>query len=200
MFTGIVTAVGTIAAAEDRGEVKRFSILSPYDPPSLAIGASVACAGICLTVTSRQASGAGVAFQVDVGPETLGLTTAASWRIGARLNLERALKIGDELGGHLVSGHIDGLATVLDRADLGATVRFELDAPEPLHRFVAAKGSVALDGVSLTVNRVQGRRFSVHLIPHTLTLTTFTERRPGDRLNLEVDLLARYAARLAETA
>ncbi len=200
MFTGIVTALGRVAAAEERAGSRRLVIAAPYDPAGIAVGASINCSGICLTVIAVEANEAGSRFAVDVGPETLALTTAAAWRVGTAVNLERALKIGDELGGHIVSGHVDGMADILEREDFADTVRFGLSAPPPLHRYIARKGSVALDGVSLTVNAVEGTRFSIHLIPHSLAVTTFGDRRPGDRMNLEVDLLARYAARLAETA
>lgn len=200
MFTGIVTAVGRVAAAEPRGDTRRLVIASPFDAASIAIGASIACSGVCLTVTEVATDGAGSHFAVDIGPETLALTTVPDWHVGTPLNLERSLKLGDELGGHIVSGHVDGLAEIIARQDYPDTVLFALDVPPPLHRYIARKGSVALDGISLTVNEVGGTRFSVHLIPHTLAVTTFGARRAGDRVNLEIDVIARYAARLAETA
>ncbi len=200
MFTGIVTAVGTVVSATPHGDVQRLVVRAAYDAATIALGASINCAGICLTVTAVNATAEDADFSVDLGPETLALTTAGTWRTGTPINLERSLHIGDELGGHIVTGHVDGLATIVARADLGETVRFDLEAPAPLHRFIARKGSVCLDGVSLTVNAVEGRRFSVHLIPHSLSVTTFGARREGDRVNLEIDLMARYAARLAETA
>lgn len=196
MFTGIVTSVGTIARVTEADATREVLIAADFDPTSLVLGASVACAGICLTVTSHIPEAGGTAFTVDVGPETLGLTTAADWQTGTRINLERSLRIGDELGGHLVTGHVDGLARILRREDLGETVRFTFDAPAHLARFIAAKGSVCLDGTSLTVNTVDDARFTCHLIPHTLAVTTWSERREGDAVNLEVDLMARYAARL----
>jgi riboflavin synthase len=199
MFTGIVSAIGVIREAEQRNDLRRFVIGSPYDAATIALGASIACAGVCLTVVAVEPSdGGGSDFAVEAGPETLALTTASGWTTGARLNLERALRIGDELGGHLVSGHVDGLAEILAREEFGETVRFTLEAPAPLARFIAVKGSVCLDGTSLTVNAVDGRRFTCHLIPHTLSVTTWGDRRPGDRVNLEIDVMARYAARLAE--
>lgn len=198
MFTGIVTAIGRVAAVTAQGGVRRIAIASDLDPAGLAIGASIACSGICLTVTSFTEEERGLSFTVDVGPETLALTTASQWVSGTRINLERSLRIGDELGGHLVSGHVDGLADLLAHEEIAGTVRFLLKAPGELARFIAVKGSVALDGTSLTVNAVDGDRFSCHLIPHTLAVTTWGERRPGDRVNLEVDMMARYAARLLE--
>ncbi|MFN3482365.1 riboflavin synthase [Rhabdaerophilum calidifontis] len=214
MFTGLVSDIGTIIHAEGGADLRRFRIACRYDPASIAIGASIACAGICLTVTHAGAAAQGAAdpepgawFEVEAAAETLRLTRAAQWRTGTRLNLERALKLGDELGGHLVTGHVDGLARILARetvtaadGDWGATARFVLEAPAPLHRFIAAKGSVTLDGVSLTVNTVEAQRFSVLLIPHTLKVTTFGAREAGEEVHLEIDMMARYAARLAETA
>jgi riboflavin synthase len=198
MFTGIVTSVGTVAQVTEAGATRQVVIAADFDPTGLVIGASVACAGICLTVTGRTPEAGGTAFTVDIGPETLALTTAAAWDAGTRVNLERSLRIGDELGGHLVTGHIDGVANILRREDLGETVRFTFEAPAALARFIAAKGSVALDGTSLTVNTIDGVRFTCHLIPHTLAVTTWSDRRGGDAVNLEVDLMARYAARLTE--
>ena len=199
MFTGIVTDVGTVETVEARNDVRKLVIASRYEAAGIAIGASIACSGVCLTVVAVEPRpDGGSRFVVEAGPETLALTTAVDWATGTRLNLERALAIGDELGGHLVTGHVDGLAEILVREDVGETTRFELRAPAPLARFVAAKGSICLDGTSLTVNTVAGDTFSVHLIPHTLAVTTWGERRAGDRLNLEVDLMARYVARLRE--
>lgn len=198
MFTGIVTDIGKILDRREEGELVRFRIGSTYDAAGIALGASIACDGVCLTVTAVEPAGEGAAFSVDAGPETLRLTTAGGWREGGRLNLERALKIGDELGGHLVLGHVDGLGEIVARDDGPDTTRFEIDAPAALARFIAVKGSVCLDGTSLTVNTVEGVRFSVHLIPHTLAQTSWGGRRVGDSVNLEVDMMARYAARLAE--
>lgn len=198
MFTGIVTDIGEILDRREEGELVRFRIASRYDPAGIALGASIACNGVCLTVTAVEPHGQGAAFSVDAGPETLRLTTAGGWRAGGRLNLERALKMGDELGGHLVLGHVDGLGEIVARDEGPDTIRFEIDVPAALAKFVAAKGSIALDGTSLTVNTVEGARFSIHLIPHTLVETVWGDRRVGDRVNLEVDMMARYAARLAE--
>jgi riboflavin synthase len=205
MFTGIVTDVGRIAAVSEGDRLRRIRIESAYDPASIAIGASIACSGPCLTVVAVGERDGGSWFEVDAAAETLGRTTVAEWRVGTKVNLERSLKIGDELGGHLVTGHIDGIAEIVSREEVtggegtsGATARFVLRAPPAVARFIAEKGSVALDGASLTVNEVDGDTFSVLIIPHTLSVTTFGERRAGDRLNLEVDQMARYAARLAE--
>lgn len=198
MFTGIVSDIGQVLSRDEVGEVVRFRIGSVYDAGGIALGASIACDGVCLTVTAVEPAGRGAEFSVDAGPETLRLTTVGDWRDGRRLNLERALKIGDELGGHLVLGHVDGLGRIVEREEGPDTVRFTLDAPRELAKFIAVKGSVCLDGTSLTVNTVEGTRFSVHLIPHTLRETAWGDRKAGDRVNLEVDMMARYAARLAE--
>ena len=199
MFTGIVTDIGTIGSVRPLAQGVRLRVETGYDPATVAIGASIACAGVCLTVVALPQPGANARwFEVEAWEEALRLTTARDWRAGTRINLERALKIGDELGGHIVSGHVDGMATILDRKDEGDAVRFTLEAPAELARFIAPKGSVALDGTSLTVNRVAGNRFDVLLIHHSLTVTTWGGRRVGDRVNLEVDTMARYAARLME--
>jgi riboflavin synthase len=198
MFTGIVTDVGRVAAVGESNAVKRIAIDSGYDATTIAVGASISCAGVCLTVVSVEGSDRGARFEVDAAPETLRLTNAGGWKLGTRLNLERSLRIGDELGGHLVSGHVDGLATIVERTDIGDAVRFAFEAPRELARFIAVKGSVALDGTSLTVNEVDGTRFTCLIIPHTLAVTTWGERRAGDSVHLEVDQLARYVARLAE--
>jgi riboflavin synthase len=196
MFTGIVSGVGTLQ--ERAGS--RFVIACPFKRRSLEEGASIACDGCCLTIVDvAKAKGEGARFAVDVSNETLGRTTIGSWREGRRINLERALTLGDELGGHLVSGHIDGTAAILAREADGDSVRFVLESPAEFASFIAAKGSVALDGVSLTVNDAKGRRFGVNLIPHTLANTTWGDRGPGDLVNLEVDLMARYLARLRES-
>jgi riboflavin synthase len=199
MFTGIVTDIGTVGAVRPLAEGVRLRIETGYDPATIAIGASIACAGVCLTVVALPEAGSNARwFEVEAWEEALRLTTARDWSAGTRINLERALKIGDELGGHIVSGHVDGMATIVERKDEGDAVRFTLEAPAELARFIAPKGSVALDGTSLTVNRVAGNRFDVLLIHHSLTVTTWGERRSGDRVNLEVDTMARYAARLME--
>ncbi len=194
MFTGIVTDLGRIAAVEERGAGRRLRVETGYDPATVPIGASIACAGACLTVVAK---GPGW-FAVDVSKETLERTTLRDWAAGTRVNLERALRLSEELGGHLVLGHVDSVATLVARAPEGESVRLVFEAPAALAPFVASKGSVALDGVSLTVNEVEGRRFGVNIIPHTLKVTTLGGLKPGDRVNLEVDVLARYVARLSE--
>jgi len=199
MFTGIVTDVGEVLAVEERAEgLRRLMIGCAYESSSIAIGASIACSGVCLTAVETARKGNRDTFAVDAAAETLRLTTVGRWRAGTRINLERSLKMGDELGGHLVSGHVDGLAEVATREDLTGMARFTLRVPNPLAKFIAQKGSVALDGVSLTVNEVTDDTFSVLIIPHTLSVTTFGGLRTGDQLNLEVDVMARYAARLME--
>ncbi len=201
MFTGIVTDVGKVAAVEPLREGVRLRIDTAYDPQTIDIGASIACAGVCLTVTALPESGSNARwFEVEAWEEALRLTTAAQWKSGTRINLERALKIGDELGGHIVSGHVDATAEIVAVQDEGDAVRFTLEVPAEFARFVAPKGSVALDGTSLTVNKVDGRRFDVLLIHHSLQVTTWGERKAGDLVNLEIDTMARYAARLAEAA
>jgi riboflavin synthase len=196
MFTGIVTDVGEVLAVVPRDAGVRLRIATGFDPDEIALGASIACGGPCMTVVERGRQGNHAFFDVEASPETLARTTVGEWRLGARVNLERPVRMGDELGGHLVAGHVDGIARVLERHDEGGTARIVLEAPADLARYIAEKGSVSLDGVSLTVNRVDGRRFEVMLIPHTLAVTTWGERQPGDAVNLEVDLLARYLERL----
>ncbi|WP_018264964.1 riboflavin synthase [Methylosinus sp. LW4] len=198
MFTGLVTDVGEILAVEPRGELRRLAIACAYPLESIALGASIACSGPCLTAVGLRRDGARTVFEVDAAAETLARTTAGEWAVGRRINLERSLTIGDELGGHIVTGHVDGVATIVSRDDFDGMSRFWIEAPHQYARFIAEKGSVALDGTSLTVNAVEGDRFSVLIIPHTLAVTTWGGYRAGDRLNLEVDLMARYAARLAE--
>ncbi|MEQ1649242.1 MAG: riboflavin synthase [Hyphomicrobiaceae bacterium] len=195
MFTGIITDIGVVVARA--GGV--FTIRSVYPAASIALGASIAHDGCCLTVTSLKAEGVGSTYTLDVSNETLGMTTLDAWQPGARINLERALKAGDELGGHIVSGHVDGVARIVDIRTDGDSHRFTLEAPAALSRYIASKGSVALDGTSLTVNEVAGQRFGINLIPHTLTHTTWGRKRAGDLVNLEVDMFARYVARLMET-
>ena len=198
MFTGIVTDVGEVLALEPLEAGTRLRIGTAYDPGAIALGASIACSGPCLTVVERGTTGGRGFFDVEASTETLARTTMGGWSVGRPVNLERALQIGDELGGHMVTGHVDGVAAVLDRRDEGGMARFTLEAPDGLARYIAEKGSVCLDGVSLTVNAVEGRRFAVMIIPHTLAVTTWGERKPGDRVNLEVDLFARYLERLRE--
>jgi riboflavin synthase len=205
MFTGIVTDLGRISAVSDGDSLRRIRIEATYDPASIALGASIACGGPCLTVVAVEPHGNGCWFEVDAAAETLDRTTVREWRVGTRVNLERSLKIGDELGGHIVTGHVDGVATIIAREAItagddpwGPTARFDIKVPSQLAKFIAEKGSVCLDGTSLTVNTVEDDVFSVLIIPHTLSVTTWGERQAGDKLNLEVDLMARYAARLAE--
>ncbi len=197
MFTGIVTDVGEVLSVAPRGDLKRLRIGCSYEAETIALGASIACAGTCLTVVAVARENGHTVFEVDAAAETLAKTTVGAWGQGTRINLERALKIGDELGGHIVTGHVDGVARILSRDDFDGMARFWIGAPHELSRFVAQKGSVALDGVSLTVNDVEGDRFSILLIPHTLAVTTFGGRLAGDPLNIEVDMMARYAARLS---
>lgn len=195
MFTGIITEIGEILSVEGG----KLRIASAYDAASIAIGASIACNGCCLTVTRVESDGPGRSiFDAEASNETLALTTLGDWSAGTRINLERSLRLGDELGGHMVSGHVDGVAEILSAEPDGTSVRFEIACPEPLARLIAQKGSVALDGTSLTVNSVSDNRFTVNLIPHTLEVTTWGQKRAGARLNLEVDLMARYVARLNE--
>jgi len=199
MFTGIVTDVGKVAAKTPMDEGVRLRIATSYDPRTIAMGASIAHGGVCLTVTNLPGEGSNERwFEVEAWEEALRLTTIASWNEGTPVNLERALKIGDELGGHIVSGHVDGKAEILSVDTEGEAVRIRIRAPDHLARFIAPKGSVALDGTSLTVNAVQGTDFDVLLIRHTLGVTTWGDRQAGDFVNLEVDTMARYAARLAE--
>jgi riboflavin synthase len=202
MFTGIITDIGEIATVAKAGDL-RARILCGYDPDTLALGASVACDGVCLTVVDRgRADGRGW-FDVDVSAETLSKSTLEEWAPGRRVNLERALRVGDELGGHIVSGHVDGVGVVVASAPEGDSLRVTIAAPAALAPFIAPKGSIAVDGVSLTVNEVGadaagGARFGVNLIPHTRGWTTFAAMPSGRRVNLEIDVLARYVARLKE--
>jgi riboflavin synthase len=201
MFTGIVTDIGEIETLTPvaQGQLHRLRILCRYDQTTIADGASIACNGVCLTVTGSGTTGERTWFDVDAAAETLGMTTAKHWKAGTKLNLERALKIGDELGGHIVAGHADGIATIVSRKNLPDMARFTLRTTRDLARFIATKGSVTLDGVSLTVNTVEDTAFfSVLIIPHTLGATTLGGWQDGSEVNLEVDLMARYAARLSE--
>src|SRR5215468_4039706 len=200
MFTGIVTNIGDIVELEPtaQGQLHRLRIVCSYDRATIADGASIACNGVCLTVVASGVEGGKTWFDVDTAAETLRMTTAKHWAVGTRLNLERALKIGDELGGHIVAGHADGIARIVTRDDLPDMARFELSTTRELARFIAPKGSITLDGVSLTVNTVHDVAFSVLIIPHTLNVTTLSSWRAGNEVNIEVDLMARYAARLSE--
>jgi len=200
MFTGIVTDIGEVVRLTPtvKGQLHRLRIACRYDRSGIADGASIACNGVCLTVVASGVEHGKTWFDVDAAAETLGMTTARQWTVGTRLNLERALKIGDELGGHIVAGHVDGIATIENRDDLPEMARLRLRTTRELARFVAPKGSVTLDGVSLTVNEVDDVVFSVLIIPHTLDATTLGDWQAGREVNIEVDLMARYAARLAE--
>ncbi len=193
MFTGIITDIGRVQAVERRGDT-RFTIGTSFDMDAVPIGASIACNGVCLTVVEK----GGGWFAIEASAETLSKTTLGAWGEGTPINLERSLRLGDELGGHLVYGHVDGVATVAGIRPEGDSLRFTFEAPADLARYVAPKGSVALDGVSLTVNEVEGPRFGINIIPHTQTATTFGELKTGDRVNMEVDMLARYVARLMD--
>ncbi|NRG18411.1 riboflavin synthase [Rhizobiales bacterium] len=198
MFTGIVTDVGRIVSAQPIPAGLRTRIETEYDADTIDIGASISCAGVCHTVTAKGKQGGKDWFEVESGAETLKLTTVTHWHEGLRVNLERSLAIGDELGGHIVQGHVDGLAEIIERKDSPDSVYFRFRVAREFARFIAKKGGVALDGTSLTVNEVEGDTFSVFLIPHTLEVTTWGERQEGDSVNLEVDMMARYVARLAE--
>src|SRR6201989_2462042 len=200
MFTGIVTDIGEITALAPtaQGQLHRLPIACRYDRATIADGASIACNGVCLTVVASGVEDGKTWFDVDTAAETLALTTAKHWKVGTRLNLERALKIGDELGGHILAGHAGGVAGIVTRDDLPDMARFDLCTTRELARFIAAKGSVTLDGVSLTVNTVADVVFSVLIIPHTLSVTTLGGWSAGSEVNIEVDLMARYAARLSE--
>ena len=200
MFTGIVTQMGEVRSVKPRADnLHRITIACTFPRTELIEGASIACSGVCMTVVGAGEEDGRSWFAVDAAAETLALTTVGRWRHGASINLERPLKFGDELGGHLVAGHVDGLASVVTREDMTDMARLTLRAPGDLARFIAPKGSVTLDGVSLTVNDVAGDTFSVLIVPHTLAVTTFGALRQGDDVNLEIDTLARYAARLMDT-
>ena len=200
MFTGITNDLGEVIEVHEKAEeLRRMTIGCNYNPDSIEIGASIACSGICLTVVGRGRTGNRSTFAVDAAAETLRMTTAKDWRRGTKVNLERSLRLGDELGGHMVSGHVDGIAEVVARDDFLDSASLSFRVPGALSRFIAPKGSVALDGVSLTVNEAEGDTFSVLIIPHTMQVTTLGALAPGAKVNLEVDLMARYAARLLET-
>jgi len=196
MFTGIVTDIGRVRKVEPTARDRRYEIETTWETSGIELGASISHAGCCLTVTE---TGPGW-FAVEVSDETLSKTTLGEWKPGDRVNLERAAKLGDELGGHIVSGHVDGLGRVLSVTPEGGSHRIDIEAPAPLHRFIAPKGSITVDGVSLTVNAVDGRTFGVNIIPHTWEATTLGVLKAGDAVNLEIDMLARYLARWQETA
>ena len=199
MFTGIISDVGEVTEITQQGERSRLMLASAYDPGSIALGASIAISGVCLTVVEAAPRNSGARLTFDVGAETLAVTTLGSLHAGDKVNLERALRMGDELGGHIVSGHVDGIAEIRSRRDFDGMAHFRFHVPSALARFIAPKGSVALEGTSLTVNAVEGEDFEVLLIPHTLAVTAWGGRKTGDRVNIEVDQMARYAARLIET-
>ena len=194
MFTGIITDIGIVESVEQLPSGKRFRIKTAYDTGTIELGASIAHDGVCLTVVDKSAG----RYDVEAWEEALRLTNAGTWTIGSRVNLERALKIGDELGGHIVSGHVDAMAEIIEMRDEGEATRFTIAVPQEFARFIAPKGSVALNGASLTVNAVDGTQFDVLLIRHSLAVTTWGDLVVGDRINLEVDTMARYAARLAQ--
>jgi riboflavin synthase len=198
MFTGLISDIGEVAGIEPKGELLRLRVLCAYQADSIALGASIACNGPCLTVVAVGAKGNQSWFEVDVAAETLARTNARQWKTGTKLNLERSLKLGDELGGHIVTGHVDGIAEITRIDDFDGMKRILVLAPRGLAHFIAEKGSVSLNGTSLTVNSVEGDEFSILLIPHSLAMTTWREVQMGDQINLEVDLMARYAARLLE--
>jgi riboflavin synthase len=197
MFTGIITDVGRLVATNDRNDGRMLRIETSYDPKTIAIGASIACDGICLTVTDRGEAGRNW-FEVFAARETMDVTEIGEWRKGRRINLERSLKIGDDLDGHVVQGHVDGSARIVGNEEIGDQIAYEFEASAELAPFIAKKGSVALNGTSLTVNSVSGNRFTVHLIPHTVAVTAWSDYQIGDLVNIEVDPMARYAARLLE--
>lgn len=196
MFTGIITDIGRVRAVAQTARDRRYEIETAWDTSGIDLGASISHSGVCLTVVEK---GPGW-FAVEVSGETLSKTTLGAWTAGTKINLERATRAGDELGGHIVSGHVDGLGSVVEIMPDGGSHRISIEVPEPLHRFIAAKGSITVDGVSLTVNSVDGRRFGLNIIPHTWEATTLGELKVGDAVNLEIDMLARYLARWQETA
>ena len=199
MFTGIITDIGIVTKAAKHGQDKSICVASSYDYATLRIGTSIAVQGICLTLTQKKKDGKGTVLSFDLSPQTMSCTTSGDWREGTRVNLERTLSIGDELGGHFVTGHVDCAVTVAKKTVTGDCCDFEIAFPTGLAPFIAPHGSVTLDGVALTVTRVEGSRFGVTLIPHTLTATTWMDIKEGDRLNLEVDMMARYVKRLVHS-
>lgn len=196
MFTGIVTDIGRVRAVTETNRDRRYEIETAWDVSGIDMGASISHAGCCLTVVEKNDGW----FAVEVSDETLSKTTLGGWKTGDPVNLERAAKLGDEMGGHVVSGHVDGLGKVVSIEQIGGSHRIVVEAPAPLHRYIAAKGSITVDGVSLTVNAVDGRNFDLNIIPHTWEATTLGRLQPGDAVNLEIDMLARYLARWQETA
>jgi riboflavin synthase len=199
MFTGIITDVGTVQLITKRGDTT-IKIATVYDPSAIAIGASIACSGPCLTVIAKGGKEGDAWFSVEASAETLSKTTAGGWAVGTKVNLERSLKVGEEIGGHIVSGHVDGVGDVVSVTPEGDSVRYKIKAPKQLAKFIAAKGSIAIEGTSLTVNEVDGNTFGVNIIPHTAKVTTWGGVKAGDKVNIEIDMLARYLARLKEFA
>lgn len=199
MFTGIITDVGTVQLIAKRGDTT-LKIATTYDPAGIAIGASIACSGPCLTVIAKGGKAGDAWFSVEASAETLSKTTLGGWTVGSRVNLERSLKVGEEIGGHIVSGHVDGVGDVVSVTPEGDSLRYTIKAPKRLAKFIAAKGSITLDGTSLTVNEVDGGTFGVNIIPHTSKVTTWGGVKAGDKVNIEIDMLARYLARLKEFA
>lgn len=201
MFTGIITDIGRVRSVAQTDRDRRYEVETAWDVSGIELGASISHAGVCLTVVEKADKlEGGDWFAVEVSGETLAKTTLGRWTAGTRINLERATRVGDELGGHIVSGHVDGLGLVVEITPEGGSHRVTIEAPEPLHRFIAAKGSITVEGVSLTVNAVEGRRFGLNIIPHTWEVTTLGALKVGDAVNLEIDMLARYLARWQETA
>ncbi len=200
MFTGIVTDIGRVRSVRETNRDRRYEVETVWDTAGIDLGASISHAGCCLTVTEKGHDERGGWFAVEVSGETLSKTKLGAWSEGSRINLERAAKLGDELGGHIVSGHVDGLGEVVSITPEGGSHRIVIEAPAPLHRFIAPKGSITVDGVSLTVNGVHERRFDVNIIPHTWDATTLGGLKVGEKVNLEIDMLARYLARWQETA
>jgi riboflavin synthase len=194
MFTGIVTDIGEVRAARQGNGLLTLTVATAYDTARIPLGASIGCSGVCLTAVALEPG----LFTVEVSEETLACSTLGGWRAGTRINLEQSMKLGDEMGGHLVLGHADGVVRVVERRPDGESMRFTFEAPAELAQFIAPKGSVAIDGVSLTVNDVENARFGVNIIPHTLGHTTFGDAGPGTRMNLEIDLIARYVGRLLD--
>ena len=199
MFTGIITDVGTVELVSKRGDTT-FKIKTAFDPASIPIGASIACSGPCLTVIAKGGQAGDAWFSVEVSAETMSKTTLEDWVVGKRINLEKSLRVGDEIGGHIVSGHVDGVGEVISVTAEGDSHRYKIKAPKNLAKFIAPKGSISLDGTSLTVNEVEGNTFGVNIIPHTSKATTWGGIKAGDRINIEIDMLARYLARLKEFA
>lgn len=199
MFTGIITDVGTVELIAKRGDTT-VKIATTFDPTAIALGASIACSGPCLTVIAKGGKAGDAWFSVEASAETLSKTTLGAWTTGTRVNLERSLKVGDEIGGHIVSGHVDGVGDVVSVTPEGDSIRYKIRAPKQLAKFIAAKGSIALEGTSLTVNEVDGATFGVNIIPHTAKVTTWAGIKAGDKVNIEIDMLARYLARLKEFA